>query len=97
MKLIMTFEIGDGYTFNADVTIPIEYKSAEAAIVDFETIAKKTYAESRGAWPRPSEEFVFAGHKFHVDNHFGRPGEFISPRFPTVDEWFEEFRRQMVE
>ena len=86
MKLVMCYSIGDGCTFSCDVTLPIEYESAEAAIVEFERLCLEARALK---WP-DSQEFWFAGHEFEPSPFFWRntPDRFDSPDFLTIDEWF---------
>jgi len=78
MRLIFEYGIGDGYTYGCTVTVPIEYSSAEAAIVDFEELCKGK-----------SKEFPFAGHPF--DPHdFHYDGVYYGPSILTLDEWYSQ-------
>lgn len=79
-RLVMCFTVGDGCTYSCDETIPFEYESAEAAIVDFEDLIKRSQHE---------REVTFAGHTFWPYNFFEN-GVFYGPSIYTVDEWFTE-------
>lgn len=78
VRLVMCYGIGDGCTYSCDETIPFEYESAEAAIVDFEDLIKQNQHAS---------EVQFAGHTFYP-YHFFENGTFYGPSIYTVDEWF---------
>lgn len=91
MRLVMTFTAGDGCTYSCDVALPIEYESAEAAIVEFERDAKAAYLGG-------GVGFMFAGHELNANDFFGRvsgqpwqDAPFYGPDFLTIDEWFESF------
>lgn len=79
-RLVMCFGIGDGCTYSCDETLPIEYESAEAAIVDFEQMIHEAHDKRTG-------EIVFAGHNIYP-GHFFFNGVYYGPEFYTIDEWF---------
>jgi hypothetical protein len=88
IRLVITYSAGDGCTYSCDVALPIEYESAEAAIVDFETAARAAQA-ARVAY------FTFAGLQFDASDFFWRNHDeprYYSPEFLTVDEWFNQPR-----
>ena len=35
MKLVMTYDVTDGYTYNSEIVQPFEYESLEKAYCDF--------------------------------------------------------------
>ncbi len=87
MKLVLEYGQGDGCTYWAERTIPVEYESAEALIVDLENAAKSAYCSDE--W-----RFVFAGHTFYASDFFDKNSfdnkndDYICPEIMTVDEWF---------
>lgn len=84
MQIVMTYCVSDGCTFSYTETVPIEYESLEAAIVDFEakaSVIKNIDCET---------DFMFAGQQFNYWNHFDGD-DFRSPDFMTVDEWFKAY------
>lgn len=86
MKLVLCYNIGDGCTFSCDVVLPVEYESAEAAIVEFERRA----AEARTA---SGYVFWFAGHEFDTSDFFWKSttqDRFEPPDLLTIDEWFAQ-------
>lgn len=86
MKLVLAYGQGDGCTYWSERTIPVEYESAEALIVDFENAAKSAYCSDH--W-----DFVFAGHTFDASdffdkNSFDENDDYMCPEIMTIDEWF---------
>ncbi len=96
MRLLMCYSDGDQCTWSADFVLPIEYESAEAALVDFETICMAAVKEND--WRRAGE-FIFCGHTLATDTFWftdrmcdpkDRPAHaFYPPDFFTIDEFFE--------
>lgn len=87
MRLVIRYEIGDGYTFNATETVPVECESGEFFAVEFERLCKCV--------DRMENEFLFCGKTWYVPNHmhYNRDREdfyYEAPIMLTVDEWFEE-------
>ena len=90
VKLVMSYTVGDGYTWSAKENLPFEYESAEAAIVEFERLAIEAFGD--GTY-KTRRSFMFAGREFE-------PSDFRSfeldrwyfPEFYTLDEWFEAKR-----
>lgn len=93
MRLVLHFVSGDGFTYSCDVSLPFEYESAEAAIVDFEREATDVYLNQKVS-------FTFAGHNLNVNDFFARnPDEdwraakLYLPSIWTIDEWFQHESR----
>ena len=87
MKLVLIYNHGDGCTYWCEETVPIEYESAEALIVDFENAAKSAYCSDK--W-----DFIFAGHTFDSYRFFENNilDSYICPKIMTIDEWFDALR-----
>ena len=89
MRLVIRYQTGDTYTWSATNVHPIEYESAEAALVHFEEACKAAHESG-------NYEFTFADQKFSTDDFFYRSFEdgvgpeihFTLPEVLTVDEWF---------
>jgi hypothetical protein len=100
MRLVIRYAYGDGFTYSATRTVPIEYESTEALIVHFMDAAEEAL--------RGSGEFSFAGVTY-VARHFFellespdpsslRPEErlvvgdlvylIVYPGILTLDEWY---------
>ena len=86
MRLIIEYQVGDGYTYSCDVTVPVVYESAEAFIVDFEKFCKDINDAGTGnsLYGDP-----FVGQDWIVGDFF-EDGVYCPPRISTVDEWFKE-------
>lgn len=87
MRLIIEYNVGDGYTWSGTITIPVVYESAERFIVDFEAFCKENHKYN------PNKPITkFAGHEFDVSDFFY--GEeidtFSAPQIYTVDEYFKQ-------
>jgi hypothetical protein len=78
MKLVLEYEIGDGYTYNCTDIIPVEYESPEALYCDLLDEVKKE---------RKSVYFYFLGQEFN--SSYLKDGDFIIHK---LDEWFEKNR-----
>lgn len=94
MQIVMCYTAGDGCTYSCDVALPIEYPSAEQALVDFEDMCKSAFTKN---WRE--RNFTFAGHEFDPTNFFFPSGEcqeptLFPPDFLTVDEWFKKHGAQ---
>lgn len=83
MRIVMIYNVTDGYTFTCTETVPIEYESTESAIVDFEAILLKTKMENLR-----NDVFTFAGECFHVSDFYYMQDKYNLPEFMTVDDWF---------
>jgi len=98
MRLLMCFSDGDQCTWSADSVLPIEYESAEAALVDFETICMAAVKEN-DLNDDFAGEFIFCGHTLATDTFWftdrmcspedRKPHAFYPPDFFTIDEFFE--------
>ncbi len=99
MKLVMTFSVGDGYTYSSEIVYPIEYESVEKAEYDFLVAWEAKIKDNE--YPRGPE---WKGHDFTI---FGRefdPSDFASyitegdkdkkvydePKFYTLENWWEK-------
>jgi hypothetical protein len=82
MRLVIKYDVGDGYTWWCDVVLPVEYESAEQFYVDFEDAARKAYMAKVYA-------FVVADREFETGYFFDR-GTYRPPKILTVDEWFQQ-------
>lgn len=80
MRLVIETTVGDGYTWHAIVTVPVEYESPEAFSVDFEEACLQN---KNNHMP-----FHFAGKDWNAQN-FIFEGEYYAPEIFTVDEWFD--------
>jgi len=83
MRLVMFYTAGDGCSYSCEQSIPINYESAEAALIDFET-ACMSAGNSRNV-----PFFDFAGRQFCTREFFDSEAKMYVPDFLTVDEWFE--------
>jgi hypothetical protein len=81
MKLVLIYNVSDGYTFSCVATLPIEYESPEQAIVDFEKAARESRESKK-------QNFQFAGFTFDQTEFFYHRNEFDNPEFLTIDQWF---------
>lgn len=79
MRLVIEYQTGDGCTYWAKETIPIEYASPEAFAVDFEIACKDNIDRV---------DFWFADKLWESMNHIER-GVYYAPDAYTVDEWFK--------
>jgi len=87
MRLVIVYQMGDGYTYSCRNTVPVEYESAEAFAVEFEKAAKDSYKTGANYG-----NFMFAGHKWSSQNHaYYDNGKDVydEPTVLTVDEWFD--------
>jgi hypothetical protein len=101
MRLVLRYTYGDGFTYSASRTEPIEYESAEVLIVHFMDAA--TEAMKGSGW------FQFAGGAYAAQHFFellespesaaalrpeerlvvgGRAYLIVHPHVMTLDEWY---------
>lgn len=87
-RLIVEYTAGDDCTYYCTNTVPVEYESAEAFIVDIEVAARMALLSQQG-------NFTLAGKKFDTSSFFydcnwAVPGSgiFDAPSIMTIDEWF---------
>ena len=91
MRLIIEYEHGDGFTYTATRTIPMEYDSAEALAVDFEQAIKDNWGLdwfNRGMVKIGGQEFDSGD--FGRYNVRKNTDEYVAPNIYTVDEWFAQ-------
>lgn len=87
MRLVLEYHVGDGCTYSCTNTLPFEYESAEAALVDLEdAVLKRVAGVGPGNW---SDVIQFAGHSLEAGD-FMENGKFWPPQIMTIDEWFEQ-------
>ena len=83
MRLIVSFQVSDGYTYFVKTSVPVVYESAEAFLCDLEKFIKdKVTTECY-------ENFILGGTEFSVDDFIDNQGEVCLPDVLTVDEWFK--------
>jgi hypothetical protein len=91
-RFVIEYTVSDECTYSCTVTLPIEYKSAEDLIVDFEAAATK--AMNLNYFDR---EFVLGGITFNAGDFFEQDvssgseqpkSTYFGPTILTIDEWF---------
>lgn len=99
MRLLMCFSEGD-HTYCVERVLPIEFESAEAAIINFEAACMTAVREND--WRVDGDEFIFCGHSLNtaefwfLDYAYGQPEKsaqpkkFYPPDFFTIDEFFAQ-------
>lgn len=83
MRLVLEYDVTDGFTYDCTVTLPIESESPEAALCELEELVM--------AAVETNEYFSFCGYELSHDNFTMRDDEdlvFMAPRILTLDEWF---------
>lgn len=94
-RLVMIINIGDGFTFSADRTLPVLYESAEALYCDLEKeieVAFDKLKNEHRPWAQRFE-FTIAGYEFNVDDFLEKGTdrtEVMMPEILTLDEWYEK-------
>jgi hypothetical protein len=92
MRLIVTYSVGDGYTYYATVTEPVIHESPESFIVEFEEKCKEPSDEYMS-------EFTVGGASFCASNFYeraeGYPVKYFytAPTILTVDQYFEQLEK----
>ena len=97
MKLVMTYDVGDGYTWSSEIVQPFEYESLEKAYCDFIVIFEdyqEKYKEARNSesYRYLNPDVKFAGFEINLSNfHQYEDGKdfWVEPQLQTLDEWFE--------
>jgi hypothetical protein len=87
MRLVIEYYVGVDYTWSVTNTVPVEYESAEAFVVEFEEACKEARVQAKQT-RRHWLEFTFAGLEWDADCFFTSDGEYCPPEILTVDEWF---------
>lgn len=82
MRLIVEYEVTDGFTYHCTNTVPVVYESAEAFLVDFELSLKglKGNHEITG--------YITLGNQEFDSGDFVEDGMYYPPNVYTLDEWF---------
>ena len=102
MKLVMTYDVTDGYTYNSEIVKPFEYESLEKAYCDFIVIFEDYQKKYKEACDLQSYHYLnpdvkFAGFEIDLSNfHQHEDGKdfWIEPRLQTLEEWFEANKGQ---
>lgn len=90
MRLIVSWNDTDDYTYNCLKIVPAVYDSAKAFICDLEKICSEMISKCEEApWPDIEDHFILAGQDFYARD-FWYGDEFLAPIIYTVDEWFSE-------
>ncbi len=98
MKLVMVFNVGDGYTYNCDVIYPIEYERVERAEYDFFLTWKEKIEKREKEKPLfVSPDFEMFGRMFDAADfqYWETVGDqdiiqYSEPKFYTLEEWWEK-------
>jgi hypothetical protein len=85
MRLIVTYSVGDGYTYSATVTEPVIHESPESFIVEFEEKCTKAHNGD-------DSEFEVGGQTFNAYD-FYEEGRYFGPSILTVDQYFEQLEK----
>ena len=88
MRLIIEYEVTDGFTYHCTNTVPVVYESAEAFLVDFEL----SVGGSKVNRDRPVS-ITLGSQEFDVNN-FVDDGMYYPPNVYTLDEWFESVEKR---
>ena len=82
MKLVVTWSVGDGYTYCCDVVEPVEYESPEAFLDDWE--------QWKLANPKP---ILYVGEGF-AGTSLDASIDSDSVNVYELEEWFDTFKPQ---
>lgn len=77
MRLVLEFDVGDGFTYCSRVTLPVEYESPEALLVYIEDCVLKRK-------PIDLKKTSLSCFDFLTDNTF------YPPDIYTIDEWYSK-------
>lgn len=83
MKLVVTYCEGDRYTYSCDCTVPIEYESGEAFLVDLEEHCKKYIKGLRNHLDMFKDTGIYASKLIES-------GVYYAPTVRTLEEWWEQ-------
>lgn len=99
MRLVVEYTVGDMCTYHCTDSVPVEYESAEAFLVDFEraVLDRKDFAWDQDlVFTLGGQEFnagdfyaVDSNHHRIINSRTGNPNLWL-PEVYTVDEWFEQ-------
>jgi hypothetical protein len=92
MKLVLSYNVTDGYSYDHDIILPFEYQSEEAALCDLEVLVI--------AHQRADQEFKFVGVAMNSEP-FGYRREdgsfcFCGANIQTLEDWFESNKNKVV-
>lgn len=79
MNCVIVYYSGDGYTCGSNITLPLEYESTEALLIDFEQALVAAILDGR--W-----EFQLAGHYFQVRDFAGESVREFGPPFRNTNQ-----------
>jgi hypothetical protein len=100
MKIVMVRDWSEEWVASGTETLPLEYASAEQAIVDFETLAREARTLYLAHPERPrTVMFEFAGFRFDFSKVLFETQSDVEaylPQFLTVDEWFDRHGAKAV-
>lgn len=95
MRLVLFHTWHIEFAASGEITIPINYKSAEALLCDFDAVLEEALKNKK-------TKFTIAGHEFKVflftewlKNKSGKYEECrILPNIYTIDEWFNKYKEK---
>jgi hypothetical protein len=87
-RFVLEYQQSDGCTYSCTNTLPVQYSSGEALLVDLETAMRKGVDDQ-------VSEVKFAGYDFYPPDFFyvdtrTQATVFSGPKILTIDEWFAE-------
>lgn len=90
-RFVLTISYGNGCSWSATETIPIEYVNKESLWVELNSAIKEAYANKVFGWFKFSNREICVDWFMEVDEK----GRYFLPEYPveeheieTVDEWF---------
>jgi hypothetical protein len=93
-RLVITFWIGDGCTYSSEITVPLEYESPEAFLVNFADWAAECINQAKVNKTYIQGRFTVGSYEFDVTDHVFRNGSgnwsIDLPEVYTLEEWFNE-------
>ena len=102
MKLVVVYWVGDGCTYSAEITQPIEYESIDAFLINLDDDIKAGLAKrneeksswsSNGIFKVKGKEWEFEHSDFQERNNDGSWGIYL-PEVYTLEDWFEKYKGQ---
>lgn len=84
MRLVVITNYSDDCTYSFDETVPVEYESPEAFLVDFE---KACYNNKDKSFTQ--RQFILGNGRFDASDYF-EGNEFNPPTILTLDEWYSK-------
>lgn len=81
MKLVVTYMHGDGYTWWADETVPIEYESEEHLLCDLEEFVE-SYLSGSNCNEFKNTEICASD---LIEN-----GKYYAPTVRTLEQWWDD-------